>query len=554
MATEMMAYINNLKINIKVREPLELYPEMWHHFCHILSRRDYIIYWEGEVYGTGILTSGRGYRLNGTLVVGQEQDSLGGTFAISQVLQGDIAQLSIWDKQLTPAEIKDMANCLATGRGNAFSLDTATINMLGNIVVSSLQIHNFCQKVSQYLVLPERRSVTASLQQCHLLNASMTVPSSTQENERLRNTLAPFMDSCDSTPWKFWLGVTDEMQEGAWIDLNGNRSLKYENFVSPYPYGGSSENCAALLPDGTWADAKCSLKKCSSCELHSYDYLYLRGLCFENEHQTRFRMQGHLEGRPLFHGYYDLLIIWRNDVAQWILVNSDNNTIAYMSPNDVTKYPLGLNNWTTQSLICGAYIGAILKLSLSSCTLYQFMCRTGECIAHEQRCDLRHDCQDGSDEDECDVVYLSEGYRNHLPPPGVGNAPLELALNFTLTRFAAVDITKMSITVEFQVSISWLDSRISFSHLENAINRAVLTMEDIDKIWLPEYRLLNLEGGKVELLEQVVQVNSALNPQLPDVNAVKLDLMYPGADNELTLYQDYLANFACFFEFLTYPL
>ncbi|XP_066967757.1 uncharacterized protein [Macrobrachium rosenbergii] len=553
MATEMNVYLHNLKQTLEVNGPLEIYPETWNHFCHRLSQKDHKIYWQGKLYGSAQVFPVKEYLFNGTLIVGQEQDSLGGTFASSQVLQGDIVQLSIWDRHLTPEEIEDLANCKSEGRGNVFSLDTAGVNKLGPVTITSLKVADLCKQQPQYLVLPERRTVAASLVQCHLLNATMVVPASKDENSRIRSLLTPFMDVCSSTPWKIWLGITDEMHEGVWIDLNGNERVEFQNFVSPYPYGGQADNCAALLPDGTWGDAKCSLKKCSACHMQPSNYLFLRGLCFDNEHETRFRMEGYIEGRPLFRGYYDLLIMWNQSLSQWLLQNTVNTTIASMSPSDLNDYPLGQNVWSVKSLICGMHMGASVNLSLSPCMPYHFMCRSGECVKHQYRCNLRFECDDGSDEDDCDVVHLEYGYRNHLPPPGLGNRPLQLALNFTLARFAAIDISKMSVSVDFQVSISWEDNRLSFSHLESTKNKAVLTRGDVSKIWIPRYRLLNIEGGLVQLLEQEVLVNSAINPRLPDFNAVKMDMMYPGGENKLILIQEYTANFACSLKFLSFP-
>ncbi|XP_068232666.1 LOW QUALITY PROTEIN: uncharacterized protein [Palaemon carinicauda] len=553
MATELYTYLHDLKQTLNVKGPLEMYPETWNHFCHRLSRLDHKIYWQGQFYGSAQVFPNKEYLFNGTLIIGQEQDSLGGTFASSQILQGDIVQLSIWDRHLSPEEIQDLANCKSEGRGNIFSLDTAEVNKLGPVSISSLKVSDLCKQQPHYLVLPERRTVTASLVQCHLLNASMVVPSSKEENSRIRNLLAPFMDACSSTPWKIWLGITDEMHEGVWIDLNGDKPVEFENFVSPYPYGGRSDNCAALLPDGTWGDAKCSLKKCSACHVQPSKYLYLRGLCFDNEHETRFRVEGYIEGRPLFRGYYDLLVMWNQSLSQWLLTNTVNTTIASMSPSDLNDYPLGQNEWTIKSLICGTHIGAKVNLSLSPCMPDHFMCYSGECIKHQYRCNLRFECEDGSDEDDCDVVHLESGYRSHLPPPGLGNLPLQLALNFTLARFVAIDIIKMSISVDFQVSISWEDNRLSFSHLESTKNKAILTRGDVSKIWIPRYRLLSVEGGLVQLLEQEVLVNSANNPRLPDFNAVKMDLMYPGAENQLILIEEYTANFACSLQFYAFP-
>ena len=46
----------------------------------------------------------------GTLVLGQDQDSVGGGFQESQSFQGMLSNVNIWDNVVTPATIEDMAS------------------------------------------------------------------------------------------------------------------------------------------------------------------------------------------------------------------------------------------------------------------------------------------------------------------------------------------------------------------------------------------------------------------------------------------------------------
>ncbi|XP_069985577.1 uncharacterized protein [Penaeus vannamei] len=554
MATKLLAFVNNLQQNLSMERQLEMFPETWQHLCHILHQGKHVVYWQGERLGQGEVAVPLALALNGTLILGQEQDTLAGDFAPSQVLQGDIAQVSVWDRALSAGEVEGLASCRDAGRGNVFSLDSFKVDVSGDAPATRVALKELCRTSPQYLVLPEKRSVPSSLAQCRLLNATMTAPNSSEENRRLRAALVPFMSACSSTPWKLWLGVTDTETEGVWTNLNSGDVISYHNFVAPFPYGGTVENCAALFPDGTWGDAKCALKKCGACEVRPADFLHLRGLCFENEHETRFRVEGYYSGRPLFRGYYDLLILWDSKSAQWQLKTTSNRTLASYSPSDLEEYPLGARTWQVRSLLCGTHEGGFLLLSLSACTNYHFMCRSGNCIDHRYRCNLRKDCSDGSDEDDCGVVGEGAAYRRHLPPPGsLGSAPLRLTPRITLMRITAVDTVNMAVTVDFQVQLRWTDSRLTFSHLENTMKVVTLSHEDSDKIWLPRYRFLNLRSGQVNLLQETIQVSTATSPQLPYYNAVKMDLVYPGATNPLTITQDYMGNFACAFSFLSFP-
>ncbi|KAK3862514.1 hypothetical protein Pcinc_031630 [Petrolisthes cinctipes] len=528
-----------------------------------------------------------GLSLNGTLILGQEQDLLAGDFAYSQVLHGDISQVNIWDRELGPSEVLLLAACTSNMRGNVFAMDGGqgveeTVKLVGKVSVAVVPLQQLCQSDPHYLILPERRSVPASLTQCRLLHAPLTVPTSQRDNTRLQRALQPFASTCSSTPWKLWLGASDESQEGVWKSLDTGRVLNYNNFVPPFPYGGLLDNCVALFTDGTWGDAKCSDKKCSVCEILPSKFLRLRGLCFEDEHETRFRASGgYLDGRPVFRGFYDLLIAWNKTTSQWVLSNINNNTLAITSPSDLVEYPLGLRRWVVVSLLCGAHPGDTLQLSLSPCsTRHHFMCRSGECVTRRHRCNMRYECSDGSDEENCHVINLQGGYSSHLTPPGNGminsasvqnmgpiakqpsnqddeingwdikKDPLMIIPSMTILRILSIDETDFSVTAEVRVKLRWVDSRLSFSHLADEGGKAgrrgtALMREDLGKIWVPEYRLYELRGARSEVLKESVTVASANNPTLPNINDVKMDVAYPGRENPLTLTRDHLATFTC---------
>ncbi|XP_025093679.1 low-density lipoprotein receptor-like isoform X2 [Pomacea canaliculata] len=52
--------------------------------------------------------------------------------------------------------------------------------------------------------------------------------------------------------------------------------------------------------------------------------------------------------------------------------------------------------------------GTMRKRQVTTCGENQFMCKSGECILAEWTCDTQADCQDGSDEQECECVCRGE--------------------------------------------------------------------------------------------------------------------------------------------------
>lgn len=69
----------------------------------------------------------------GILVLGQDQDILGGGFDMSQSLSGRLTQFGVWDRVLEDEEIINVASCKIEMVGNVFGWD----NFLDDWEVSS---------------------------------------------------------------------------------------------------------------------------------------------------------------------------------------------------------------------------------------------------------------------------------------------------------------------------------------------------------------------------------------------------------------------------------
>nr|AAA64995.1 apexin [Cavia porcellus] len=113
-----------LLINDKVAQlPLFVSDGKWHHICITWTTRDGL--WEafqdGEKLGTGEnLAPWHPIKSGGVLILGQEQDTVGGRFDATQAFVGELSQFNIWDRVLRPQEISNIANC--------------SLNMAGNII------------------------------------------------------------------------------------------------------------------------------------------------------------------------------------------------------------------------------------------------------------------------------------------------------------------------------------------------------------------------------------------------------------------------------------
>ncbi|CAL8310922.1 unnamed protein product [Merluccius merluccius] len=114
-----------LLVNDKVAQlPLNLTRGSWQHMCVSWSQKGgaWQAYQGGRLRGEGHgLAPGHHLRAGGQLVLGQEQDSPGGGFDSTQALVGELAQVGIWDRVLTPGQVASLARCGQVAQGSLIS-------------------------------------------------------------------------------------------------------------------------------------------------------------------------------------------------------------------------------------------------------------------------------------------------------------------------------------------------------------------------------------------------------------------------------------------------
>ncbi|KAK2820808.1 hypothetical protein Q5P01_023767 [Channa striata] len=124
-----------LLINDKVAQlPLEVRDGRWHHICIAWTTRDgqWDAYQDGEKLGTGDnLAAWHPIKPGGVIILGQEQDVVGGRFDAGQAFVGELSQVNVWDRVLKPFEIQSMANCSSYIPGNVISWLASNVEVFG---------------------------------------------------------------------------------------------------------------------------------------------------------------------------------------------------------------------------------------------------------------------------------------------------------------------------------------------------------------------------------------------------------------------------------------
>ncbi|TRY90263.1 hypothetical protein DNTS_005120, partial [Danionella cerebrum] len=133
-----------LLVNDKVAKlPLSVSDGRWHHICVTWTTRDgfWEAYQDGERLGTGEnLAPWHPIKPGGVIILGQEQDIVGGRFDATQAFVGELSHFNMWDRVLRPIDISAMANCSAYMPGNVVPWVDANVEVFGGATKAALEI------------------------------------------------------------------------------------------------------------------------------------------------------------------------------------------------------------------------------------------------------------------------------------------------------------------------------------------------------------------------------------------------------------------------------
>nr|XP_058952814.1 neuronal pentraxin-2-like [Pocillopora verrucosa] len=110
----------------------------WHHICLTWEKTtgSWKLFRDGSVAARGkSLQTGHMIRANGSLVLGQEQDSKGGKFEAHQSFIGEMTGVNIWDHVIKDQEIARMSKSCLTGVGNVFQWREFKAHIKGSVKI-----------------------------------------------------------------------------------------------------------------------------------------------------------------------------------------------------------------------------------------------------------------------------------------------------------------------------------------------------------------------------------------------------------------------------------
>ncbi|CDQ67168.1 unnamed protein product [Oncorhynchus mykiss] len=116
--------------------PMAMTDGKWHHLCMTWSSHDghWEAFQDGVKRGSGEnLSAWHPIKPGGVFILGQEQDTLGGRFDATQSFVGEMSDLQLWSRVLTPNEIYSQASCGGHLAGDLISWTEAVVELHGGV-------------------------------------------------------------------------------------------------------------------------------------------------------------------------------------------------------------------------------------------------------------------------------------------------------------------------------------------------------------------------------------------------------------------------------------
>ncbi|XP_077983821.1 sushi, von Willebrand factor type A, EGF and pentraxin domain-containing protein 1-like [Glandiceps talaboti] len=155
--TILLSYYDNFKLTINGEDAYtdsEVADNEWHHVVVTWANEGgrWQFYMDGVVQSSGehfqedsIVPGG------GSLILGQEQDELGGGFNPSETFIGDMSRLNIWNSVLTESDIVVMASHCSDRIGNIVAWSDFELNTMAEVEIT---VSAFCEEIDLCLSSP----------------------------------------------------------------------------------------------------------------------------------------------------------------------------------------------------------------------------------------------------------------------------------------------------------------------------------------------------------------------------------------------------------------
>ncbi|XP_063846965.1 uncharacterized protein LOC135092408 [Scylla paramamosain] len=402
--------------------------------------------------------------LNGTLVLGNDQDYVGGGFSTAQSAPGLVTGVYLWTRMLSLTEVREVGNC-APPEAALLAWDVTPWRMVGDVLRERV---NPCQENNTHtrFLLPIKLNVQKARWFCSGHGLAFPFPTSKAENDEIVSFINMNLTSCSTKYYSgtsAWLDIVYDIVRQRWIGGPDRQPISFSAIREI-----SIKDRLSMVVDSTgeWVFEDESCTVCQGTDIHPQ--VYIHGLCHKEElteHYSTLYPRSDKRGIYYLQSFSGLRLHHESGYS-WVLYHVPTNTP--IAQDNSAEFFWGRKEWQLNgtAAVCGPQrqLFGPHNLTISWCRPGSFTCTSGECVPLTARCSLDPECEDESDEMDCQLVHTPDDYQTYLAP----YTPI-LPLNYTivLNKLWSVDLMGQLVHVTFHVNLRWRDRRLTFYNLQD---------------------------------------------------------------------------------------
>ena len=551
----------------------------WNHICWSYSTKTKTnkFYYNGKLIGKTDMVQEisipRADDIKRTsFILGQEPDVFNGEFSVTQLFNGDLSELNLWNVVLGDNDIFLLGQCKALTKGNILSWERKWIKSHGALVKDGVDSNSFCKEQVRFVVFPKRQPLPIARDLCTSHGGQLMVPGSYEENDMMMALLKKHKDACieenptnpANTGKAAWIGMVKK--DSVWYSLNSEGEKVIPRFTN---WGHRQDiivetDCAFSKIGGAWAfetpESCIELQLCAICEVIGDPVFTINGLCDQTVHDFNYYLMTTEDNKTVeyYEGYRSTNIVKIGN--SWAFVSkrgNDTNAKIEHDLGDTYGFPVGRQKWNVYNPKCNIKDEKKILLSMSKCRFgKQFTCNSGNCVSLEKRCNQVKDCEDGSDENKCALIQLPKFYRKVQPPEPLNTSePLQISTFIKILSIDVIDTKDMKMGLTLSINMKWRDSRLTFANLiANSENK--VSPKKVDKLWTPLQYVTHdnaLIGKIYPDAQKQVEIRVMTPPiQMRTYEPIQ-NTLYDGARNMLSFEQRYRLLYKCIFSLRHFP-
>ena len=517
-----------------------LIPNEWYHICLAVSMDQMKVVLNGEILSNEELKFvAKEGEITSTLWFGIQKHS---KFVQAKRLEGAITDAHLWNESL---KINHLT--LITSNGTMTDLPPPDLFAWPpNDQKSNKPCYEYLSVAKhdellqndppkKVLLVEDYENFNLSNYLCQAYGGKLFVPKNDEDWSKL-TALFKKSGNCSFS----YLGIK-KSNDDMIIDLNGE-NVSFLNWGINQPNGKSWQQCIAASFNGKELkhdDLNCENEFCFSCQIQTKNTFKLRGN-IPNGAEREYSLREYFVGLEMMSkdinitGFKETDCFWNGTWHFGKHLKLENSTS--------NMPPVGAKKWNDDKL-----------LKFTQCNNDEFTCHSyGHCISMTKRCDGHPDCaEDGSDENECEMITFSKGYNNLYSQEKNG---INVSISMDVHDIEEINELEMNIMVTVEVTLKWLDSRLTFRNLEYNDFFNQLNNEEINKIWTPSLLFKHSKGTYIKAGgDGTVWVKRNGSKQLNQLSELDEDYLYSGNENPIIMVSKVHVKLDCAFDLTMYP-